>query len=178
MKRLITAVVAILLAPMTLSAQKTSYDFDRTANFAGYKTYVLKDGTKVGDPLIDARLVAAIDMQMTAKGLTRADNGDLAVVYHVAIDKQKDISSFSTGMGYGPYGYGWGGGWGTTDVRVSDILVGTLIIDLADTKSNSVVWRGMGVKEINTSASPDKRDKSVQKAVEKIFKNYPPKAKK
>jgi hypothetical protein len=179
MRSLTTAVVAILLAPMTLSAQKTSYDFDRTANFAGYKTYVLKDGTKVGDPLVDARLVAAIDMQMTNKGLSRSENGDLAVVYHVAIDKQKDISSFSTGMGgYGPYGYGWGGGWGTTDVRVSEILVGTLIIDLADTKTNSVVWRGMGVKEINTQTSPEKRDKSVQKAVEKIFKNYPPKVKK
>jgi hypothetical protein len=180
MRTVTTAVVAILLAAPTVLAQKTSYDFDRSANFGAYKTYTLKDGTKVGDPLVDARIVAAIDMQLTNKGLTKAENGDVAVVYHVAIDKQKDISAYSSGGGYGPYGYGWGGGWGmtTTDVRVSEILVGTLIIDVADTKSNSVVWRGMGVKEINTQTSPDKRDKSVQKAVEKIFKNYPPKAKK
>ena len=176
MRIVFAAVVALLLTPLATLAQKTSYDFDRSANFAAYKSYTLRDGTKVGQPLVDARIAAAIDMQLTDRGLTKADNGELAVVYHVAIDKQKDISAWSTGGG--PYGWGWGGGWGTTDVRVSEILVGTLVIDIADTKTNSVVWRGMGVKEINTNASPDKRDKSVQKAVEKIFKNFPPKPKK
>jgi hypothetical protein len=33
----------------------------------------------------------------------------------------------------------------------------------------------MGVKEVNTQAKPEKRDKSIGKALEKIFKNYPPK---
>jgi hypothetical protein len=60
---------------------------------------------------------------------------------------------------------------------VRDIVVGTLVIDMADAKKNQVVWRGMGVKEIDTTAKPDKRDKSINKAVEKIFKNYPPKKK-
>ena len=64
-------------------------------------------------------------------------------VYHVAFDKQQDITAYSTG-GYGGYGYRWGGGWGTTDVRVNEILVGTLIIDVADaTKQESgVAWDG------------------------------------
>jgi hypothetical protein len=180
MRTLTATVLAILLTAPVAFAQKTSYDYDKSANFGNYKTYTLKEGTKVGDPLVDARLVAAIDMQLTNKGLVRADNGDVAVVYHIAIDKQKDISAYSTGGGYGPYGYGWGGGWGmsTTDVRVRDILVGTLVIDIADQKTNNMVWRGIGVKEINTQTSPEKRDKSVQKAVEKILKNYPPKPKK
>ena len=33
----------------------------------------------------------------------------------------------------------------------------------------------MGVKEVNTQANPEKRDKSINNAVKKIFKNYPPK---
>jgi hypothetical protein len=41
-----------------------------------------------------------------------------------------------------------------------------------------VAWRGMGVKEVNTQANPEKRDKSINEAVKKIFKNYPPKPKK
>ena len=52
---------------------------------------------------------------MAAKGFTKADaNPDAIVVYHIAFDKQKDISTFSSGYGggYGGYGYGWGGGWG------------------------------------------------------------------
>ena len=79
--------------------------------------------------------------------------------------------------GYGPY-YRWGGGWGTTSVRVNEILVGTLMIDIADQRKGEMVWRGVGVKEVDTDAKPEKRDKSIQKAVQKILKNYPPKVKK
>jgi hypothetical protein len=60
---------------------------------------------------------------------------------------------------------------------VRDIVVGTLVIDLADAAKNQLVWRGMGVKEVNTQANPEKRDKSITNAVNKIFKNYPPKQK-
>jgi Domain of unknown function (DUF4136) len=182
-KRTLTVALALAFAPALVLAQKTSYDFDKTANFAGYKTYAQKDGTKVGQQLIDDRIVAAIDKELAAKGLTKSEaNPDLVVVYHVAFDKEKDISTYSSGYGggYGPYGYGWGGGWGgtTTSTQVRDILVGTMVIDIADVKKNQVAWRGMGVKEINTTASPEKRDKSINEAVKKILKNYPPKVKK
>jgi len=174
--------IAIVLTPVVLLAQKTSYDYDKSANFAAFKTYALKDGTKVGQPLIDNRITAAIESELGAKGLTKSDaSPDVFVVYHVAFDKEKDISTFSSGYGggYGPYGWGWGGGWagGTTSTQVRDILVGTLVIDMADAHKNEVVWRGMGVKEVNTQANPEKRDKSINEAVKKIFKNFPPKKK-
>jgi len=60
---------------------------------------------------------------------------------------------------------------------VRDILMGTLVIDLADAKKGELAWRGMGVKEVNTQAKPEKRDKSINEAVKKIFKNFPPKVK-
>jgi hypothetical protein len=179
----LTVAVALVLAPALVLAQKVSYDYEKTANFAGFKTYAHKDGTKVGQPLIDDRIVAAIDKELATKGLTKSEaNPDVVVVYHVAFDKEKDISTYSSGYGggYGPYGYGWGGGWGgtTTNTTVRDILVGTMVIDLADVNKKQVVWRGMGVKEVNTTANPEKRDKSINEAVKKIFKNYPPKPKK
>ena len=181
--RILTAALALLLAPALLIAQKTSYDYNKSANFAAFKTYAFKDGTKVGQQLIDDRIVAAIDTELAAKGLTKSEsNPDVFVVYHVAFDKQQDISTYSSGYGggYGAYGWGWGGGgWagGTTTTQVRDILVGTLVIDLADAKQGQLAWRGMGVKEVNTQANPEKRDKSINNAVKKIFKNYPPKQK-
>jgi hypothetical protein len=182
MKKTVAIAIALMLAPALVFAQKVSYDYEKTANFAGFKTYALKDGTKVGQPLIDDRIVNAIETELAAKGLTKADaNPDVYVVYHVAFDKQKDISTYSSGYGggYGAYGWGWGGGWagGTTTTQVRDILVGTMVIDMADAKKNQLVWRGMGVKEVNTQAKPEKRDKSINEAVKKILKNYPPKAK-
>jgi hypothetical protein len=62
-------------------------------------------------------------------------------------------------------------------VRVNEILVGTLVVDMADAHKNELVWRGMGVKEVDVNAKPDRRDKNIQEAVEKIFRNFPPKTK-
>jgi hypothetical protein len=174
--------LALLLVPALLSAQKTSYDYDKTADFTTYKTYSLRDGTKVGQQLIDDRIVSAIEAELALKGFKKADtNQDVFIVYHVAFDKEKDISTYSSGYGgYGAYGWGWGGGWagGTATTQVRDILVGTLVIDVVDAKKSQVAWRGMGVKEVQTQAKPEKRDKSINDAVKKIFKNYPPKVKK
>lgn len=178
---IVTASIALLLVPAVTLAQRVSYDYNKTADFATFKTYAHKDGTKVGQQLIDDRIVAAIDAQMAAKGLTKVEaNPDVFVIYHVAFDKQKDISTYSSGYGgYGPYGWGWGGGWsgGTTSTQVRDILVGTLVVDIADAKKGELAWRGMGVREVNTQANPEKRDKSINEAAKKIFKNYPPKKK-
>ena len=178
--RLLTGLLAVVLVPVVLLAQKVSYDFDKTANFPAFKTYAFKDGTKVGQQLIDDRIVAAIDSALTAKGLTKSSDPDVFVVYHVAFDKEKDISTYSSGYGggYGPYGWGWGGGMGgTSTTQVRDILIGTLVIDMADAKKGQLAWRGIGVKEVDTQAKPEKRDKSITNAVNKIFKNYPPKQK-
>ncbi len=175
MKRF-TLALALILMPSLALAQKVSYDFDKSANFAAYKTYGIKEGTPIGQKLIDDRFIAAIDDQMAKKGLKKSDTPDVIVVYHVAFDKEKNIQSWSTGGG--PYGYGWGGGWGTTDVRVYDILIGTLIIDVADGPKSQMVWRGIGTKEVDPKAKAEKLDKNVAKAVEKTMKNFPPPVKK
>ena len=173
----LTCLLAAL--PAVAAAQKTTYDFDKTAPFAQFKTYSMKDGTPTGNPLIDNRIVAAIEAQLAAKGFVRNDTApDVFVLYHMATEEEKDISSYSSGPMYGGYGWGWGGGWGmtTTDVRVREILVGTLAIDIVDATKKEIAWRGLGTKEVDTKAKPEKRDKSIAKAVEKIMKNYPPKA--
>jgi hypothetical protein len=179
--RIVGLALAAAALPAIASAQKTTYDFDKTAPFAQYHTYAMKEGTPTGNKLMDDRIVSAIEAQLAAKGFVRNETApDVFVVYHVALDKEKDISSYSSGPMYGGYGWGWGGGWGstTTDVRVRDILIGTLAVDLVDAGRKEVVWRGLGSKEIDTNAKPEKRDQNIAKAVEKIFKNYPPKVKK
>ena len=179
--RTIVVAFAAVLLPGIAWAQKTTYDFDKSAPFAQFRTYSMQEGTPTKNSLIDKRIVAAIESQLTAKGFVRNDVApDVTVLFHVALDEQKDISTFSSGPMYGPYGYGWGGGWGTTttDVRVRDILVVTIAVDMVDARRKEVVWRGLGTKEINTTANPEKRDQNISKAIEKIFKNYPPKVKK
>ena len=178
--RVFSCVVAVIVLPAIAFAQKTTYDYDKTAVFTEFRTYSTKDGTPTGDALIDKRIAASIEAQLAAKGLVRNDSApDVIVLYHVAFDEQKDISTYSSGPVYGGYGWGWGGGWGatTTDVRVREILVGTLAIDMVDARKGQIVWRGLGTREIDTNAKPEKRDQNIAKAVDKIFRNYPPKVK-
>ena len=131
----------------------------RAANFAGFKTYAHKDGTKVGQELIDARILAAIDAQMAAKGFTVSESSpDVFVVYHVAFDKQQDISTYSTGYagGYGRYGWGYGGGWGggSSTTQVRDILIGTLVIDWPTPRAASSCGAGWESRKSTRKPSP------------------------
>ena len=47
-KRFLAFAIAVLAIPALVVAQKVSYDYEKSANFAGFKTYAMKDGTKVG----------------------------------------------------------------------------------------------------------------------------------
>jgi hypothetical protein len=150
-------------------AQTVSYDFDKSASFGRYKTYAWVRGSDVNDALTHKRIVNAIDAQLAAKGFARVETTetpDVLVAYHASFDNDLQINA--TGWG----GYRWNRS-GTA--RVEEILVGTIAVDMVDAKTNSIVWRGMASKEIDVKASPEKRDKNINKAAEKVFKHYPPK---
>lgn len=60
------------------------------------------------------------------------------------------------------------------DIQVGS-LVGGRVTHVHVQEGDSVsVWRGVASKEVDTKASPEKRDKNVNKAAEKLLKNYPP----
>jgi hypothetical protein len=177
MKRYVslTAIVlaTCLVLPRVVLGQKTSFDFDSTVDFSQFRTYAWRQGTPAGEHFLDKRIVSAIDSQLAAKGLTKSDTKpDLYVLYHLAVGIQKSVSGFGTGPGP----YGWRGGLDTFDARLNEIPVGGLVVDLVDGSRRELVWRGVGVDEIDIEAKPDKRDKAISKAVEKILKNYPPKS--
>jgi hypothetical protein len=166
-------------APAPASAQQTSYDYDRAADFSRFRTFAWKEGTPAGEPSLDRRIVAAIEAQLAAKGLTRTnENPDLYVVYHLGADVQKSLNGSISGHGYGPYGWGWGSGFESINIRESAVLVGMLVIDMADAAKREIVWRGLAAGDVDIHAKPEKRDAKVDKAVAKILKNYPPKARK
>jgi len=170
MKRLILLVVILCtLAPFVL-AQKTTVDWDRSVtDFSGFKTYSWTKPVKsTPNPLMDQRIVAAIDSQLAAKGLQKAESGgDLLVTYSAGI--HKETSAVATGFG------GWrrGGGMGRVDPVVEN--KGTLVVDLSNGKDKALIWRGTAADTL--SDKPDKNTKKIEKSVEKMFKNYPPKKK-
>jgi hypothetical protein len=93
--------------------QDVRYNFDKDADFSKFKTYewVLIKGASQADDLTDKQIKAAVDAQLTTKGLTRTDgDNDISacwlvshlykqtVVGPVAIDSwQLKLAAYPTG---------------------------------------------------------------------------------
>ena len=58
--------------------------------------------------------------------------------------------------------------------RVQAVLVGTLVVDISDARTSAVVWRSLASCDIRPNDKPEAREKTITKATEKMFKNYPP----
>ncbi len=185
MRRLLYLAAAFVLLASFASAQDVSYNFDQKADFTKFKTYkwVTIPGGEQPDELTAKMIAQTIETQLTAKGLKKVETGDadLLVGYQVAVSKEKEVTTFGTGYGYGP---GWGGRWyggyggGVTSTTTATILIGSLALDMYDSAAKTLVWRGLASKQIDTKASPEKRQKNLDKGMAKLLKTYPPKVKK
>jgi hypothetical protein len=185
MKRLIAFSSLLLLVASSAFAQDVRYNFDKSANFASFKTYkwvVIKGANQLSD-LPDRQVKAAVDAELAKKGLskTEGETADLFIGYQAGVGQEKQYTSFDTGWGYGPgwYGAGWyGGGGGMTTGTTSTIYVGQLALDMYSTAPKTLVFRTVASKTIDTEAKPEKQQKNLAKAVTKMLKNYPPAEKK
>src|SRR5215471_14078207 len=188
MKRPSLLIIAFLLMAVSTAAQDVRYDFDRDKDFSKYRTYkwvAIKDA-ELPDELTRKALTDAIDSQLAGKGLTKTDgdNADLLIGYQTALGTEKQFTSYNTGWGYGP---GWGGGWygygggmstTTTYGSTSTVYVGQLDLSMYDPAAKQLVWRGVATKTLDPKAKPEKKEKNITKAVQKLLKKYPPQVKK
>jgi hypothetical protein len=168
---------ALVFVAAGVFAQDVKTDFDKDANFAAIKTFAVKIGTSWNNQISEKRVSDEIQQTLSEKGWTAtdADKADAIVVLHGATEKQKSLNTFYSGGGYGGYGYrGWGGmgGMGTATTTTSEYLVGTLVVDIFNAKSKALLFRGTASDEI--SDKPDKNIKKMDKASNKMFKDFPP----
>jgi hypothetical protein len=176
----------LLIVAGSAAAQDVRYNFDKEADFTKFKTYKwvpIQGATQVND-LLDSQIKGAIDAELAKKGLSKVegDNADLLIGYQAAVTQEKEFNSYSSGWGAGPgfYRGGWygAGGMTTTTGSTSTIYVGSIAVDMYEVPKKDLAWRGMVSKTIDQKAKPDKQQKNLAKAMEKLFKNYPPPVKK
>jgi hypothetical protein len=188
MKKLAFPMFVLLFWAVRVSlAQDVRYDFDKDKDFSKFKTYkwVPIKGADLPDELTAKQITSAIDADLASKGFTKtdSDNADLYVAYQTALGSEKQFTSYNTGWGYGP---GWGGRWygyggmatTTTYGSTSTIYVGQLDLSIYDAAQKELVWRGTATKTLDPKAKPDKKQKNITKAVQKLLKNFPPTSKK
>ena len=180
---IVPIVLFIVIGWVSATAQDIKYNFLPGTDFSKYKTYKWVRVPKADYPnqILDTQIMQAIDAQLGLKGLTKTeDNPDLYVAYQAAVNQEKQWNSYSTDMG-GGWGYGRWGGWGgygggmsTTTTTSETINIGTLNVDMYDVAAKNQIWRGAATKTLGSGKDPAKVNRNLNKAMEKLFKKYPP----
>jgi len=162
--------IALLFA-FAAFAQKVTVEFDQAADFTKYKTFAIRasqlnsKNAALNSELVKKRINADIESNLTAKGLTMVSGGpsDLNVRYVLGSGRRVELESYPAG---------WRG-FGTQVVRVP-YAEGTLVIDLRDPTTRSLVWRGIATQE---KSDPNQLAGKLDDMVRKSLDKYPPKKK-
>jgi hypothetical protein len=170
----------LVLSSLVVSsfAQNVKYNSVAGTDFSKYKTYKWQRDSKARypEPTVDRILVSSIDEQLTAKGLTKttSDTADLYVVYQVVVTEDAALNSFTHHIEWQGGENVMAGFSGGTTTSVNVIRKGWMIIDLHDVSLKQNVWQATATKTLGKGKDPKKIKRNAQKAMEKIFGNYPP----
>lgn len=214
MKRMLEAILVVLALALSACASTPVVftDFDRSAQFGNYHTYAWSEPKPAlpeqaappmpqypdravapverradqAAPLMQQRIVDAIDAHLAARGWRRTGAGDADVIISTHVDHRQEyrIDSYypAYGWGWGGYGWGgygccgwgpgwgWGGGWDSSYVRA--YTVGTLVVDMFDARTHRAIWTGVG--ESTVQRDPARQIADLDLALQKMFADFPP----
>ena len=152
-------------------AQKVQIESDAAVDFTQFKTFAIRvqrlnsKNPALNSELVKKQINADIQKALTAKGLTFVESGasHLNVRYTLGAAQKSELEAYPAG---------WRG-WGTRVVRVP-YTEGTLVIDLRDPSTRSLVWRAIAREDKSDASQVEgKLDDMVRKSIEK----FPPKGK-
>ena len=158
--------LALLFVATAAFPREVITDYDHHADFSRYKTYTWAK-VETPDSLWDDRVKDAIDRELSAKGWTRvATGGDVSLVAVGTTHDRETLETFYNGMGWRWQGFG------EAITQPIHYRVGTLVVDMFDTASTRLIWRGSASDVL--ANKPDKNIKELEKDVHKMFEHFPP----
>ncbi|QKZ11314.1 DUF4136 domain-containing protein [Spirosoma sp. KUDC1026] len=178
MKTVFFALALLLTATLTQAQQMTT-DVDQATdvNFDKYKTYAwasqvdskLDPGLYfLNDLELKKRIRDAVAFSLDGRGYKFTRNSpDLLVNFRV-FDKPTKIE------GYESYGVSY---FGANEIRepedkkTFEVPAGSVILNLVDTKSGQVIWRGISSGLTNTNGF-DRDENKVKQAINLLFEKY------
>ena len=174
MKASLTGFLLLFLAACSPAIQVHT-DFDRDYDLRTYKSFDW--GQKVNieegrnpfhyNELNDKRIKTAVHDQLASRGyLLTETQPELILHYHIIV---KDKST----VVIEPHNYNYSSYWMRIGTNTYSYREGTLILDLMDSKTNNLIWRGWAVAPLNSSYKPAEIEKLINTTVAKIFKKFP-----
>lgn len=176
------AIATLLLSTIMVgaNAQKVTTDMDQSYDFSTIKTWMwigMKEGSAELNDLDRKRMGNAFLAEFKDRKMVyQKEDADVAVSLFLVVSRETSTTAYTNGYGgtgyrYGRGGRGWSGGHATTTYSESDYLKGTLVVDFYDVKSQELIWQGVASGSV--TEKPEKREKSIPKAVSKLMKKFP-----
>jgi hypothetical protein len=161
---LITCVFCLVAG--SLWAQQVSVNYNHSASFTQYHTYAWgsNNTNQIQNSILAQVAQQDIDNAMSQKGLQKVSESQNPDLILTASGGEKEQTSWNAwGM------RGIGGGMG--GISPQQNVDATMIVSLYDLKEKSLVWRG--IAEDTLSNNGNKNQQLVEKAVQKMFKQWP-----
>jgi hypothetical protein len=175
MKKLIILLL-IIVGAGSASAQKVKVWADPSVDLSKYKTYGWDTPMAMGNPLIAATAMDAVEQALAAKGLRRVETGsELTISILTTTDSDLYVSYPGPANNVGS---GLPTGMAAATQRWP-ITKGALIVGITDALTKNSIWRATATHTLETGPSgnavQDAKivEKPIRKAVGKMFKQFP-----
>jgi hypothetical protein len=158
--------VLLCLASTAVLAQQVSVNYNHSANFAQYHTYAWGSNNKnaIQNSILAQVAQQDIESAMASKGLQKVPESQNPDLVLTASGGEREQTSYNA-WGMRSIGGGMGG------ISPQQNYETTMVVSLYDSKQKELVWRG--IAENTLSNNGNKNQKNVEKAVEKMFKQWP-----
>jgi hypothetical protein len=176
-KLFITVLILLVVGTVAAAKMKAHVGYDQNTNFAEIKTFAYFEtlDTSVMDsaPPVHEMIKLLIIKQLQDGGMTWVDqdeNPDVYVTYHTNEHQTMKMNvtlyhySYSAGWWWSPL---WGSG-----MDVTAFSQGTLVVDIWRPHTEDLIWRGITVGVIPSDPSPAKAQKTIEKALNAMGKEF------
>ncbi|NTU57746.1 MAG: DUF4136 domain-containing protein [Chlorobiaceae bacterium] len=187
----------LLLSLFTLvlsgcSTLSVTSDYDSSVDFSAYHSYRWSEAPDSTDrrnllssnPLIYRRVKRSVDRSLAARGYLLKENGhaDFAISARARVMERLRIDPLPPLYGrpelsrgrYGWYSTPWWGSGYAYPPAASFYEEGTLLLDITDTASNELAWRGVVRGVVHEYLSIEKMQTDIDEAVKKLLDEFPP----
>ena len=181
--KMAVAGLVLLTGCSTLTVQT---DYDTGYDFSALKTYAWLEGKapsndiRINNSLIINRVVKAVNDRLQDKGyvLVDKDKADFYVTWFGGIEnriQQETINTWYGYLGYNTATWRYRDFWpGYSRTYTYEYQEGTLIIDITDSRSKQLIWRGTARDYIDKQDTPEQITAGINRAVAEILARFPP----
>ncbi|MGB3453821.1 MAG: DUF4136 domain-containing protein [Moheibacter sp.] len=173
MKNLVFILIGFLLS--SCATQTVSVDYDRTQDFSKISDYKIEMAENSMSELDISRIQTAIQNELSGKSMSLNPNSENKIIIRpeeYMSESQNSSVGIGVGGGSGSFGTSIGVGIPITKKKLNQKYLVSLY-----NQDGNLIWDGKLEIQMPADGSSNMLESAVEKGVQKLFKNYPPKKK-